>query len=101
LQQSVIQIRVGGSNPNQVIPRSSSLSKDELSLTIQDLLNEKLSILTKEISSYASKESVEKVSQSLTEREAYLLGELQQVRDKLSLVQVIFSNLEYTLKLVI
>ena len=101
MQQSVIQNRVGGSNPNQVIPRSSSLSKDELSLTIQDLLNEKLSILTKEMSNCASRESVEKVSQSLTEREAYLLGELQQVRDKLSLVQVIFSNLEYTLKLVI
>jgi hypothetical protein len=44
--------------------------------------------LTKELSACASREGVDKLSQSLSEREAQMSAELQQVKDKLSLVQV-------------
>jgi hypothetical protein len=55
-------------------------------------VEEKLARLTKEISSCSSKESVEQLSQSMSERNAQMSGELQQVNDKLSLVQVTIQD---------
>jgi hypothetical protein len=58
-------------------------------------VEEKLARLTKEISSCSSKESVEQLSQSMSERHAQMSGELQQVNDKLSLVQVTVQDKFY------
>jgi len=66
-----------------------------LSQIFHNKVEEKLARLSKEISSCSSKESVEQLSQSMSERHAHMSGELQQVNDKLALVQVTFQRRFY------
>jgi hypothetical protein len=81
LQQSVIQLRVG-SNAG---PRAS---KDELSQLIESLVTEKLLQLSLDVAGCASKQAVDQLSRSLTDRTIQTSADLEQVKDKLALVQV-------------